>query len=135
MSRRKPTHTLVEAARLRYKGLKGCNECRQVLPLDSFTVNARDPSGRAGMCKPCRRDSRRKAGEEKARLLDMDFNELTTEEWLSLSPEELGISTEVWHGVYLRKVDEKTVRRLVKGGGKRRKATCERFLKQSEEWA
>ena len=129
MVKRVPLHTKKEAAELLAQGLKGCNECRQDLPLNHFTKSDRTT------CIPCRRDGTRKAKEAKARLLRMDFDELTTEEWLSLSPEELGISTEVWHGVYLRKVDEKTVRRLVKGGGKRRKATCERFLKQSEEWA
>ena len=72
---------------------------------------------------------------EKARLLYMDFNELTTDEWLSLSPEDMGLSPEVWRKMYLRKVDEKTVGRLVKGRCQRLRATGERFLKQSEEWA
>ena len=148
MHRNKPTHTPECGSHLLAMGLKECNKCRQVLPLDSFHVNAKDPSGRVGMCKPCRREYRiglrgkilaeedEKARLiEKARLLYMDFNELTTDEWLSLSPEDMGLSPEVWRKMYLRKVDEKTVGRLVKGRCQRLRATGERFLKQSEEWA
>lgn len=172
MPKNKPMHTPEEAAELLAKGLKGCSECRQVLPLDRFGVQAKAPSGRTSMCKPCRRKYRimlrkkkqfskenaRKSQESRLKALEFrlsveevawlmglialhqakdpdNWGSLIAKEWLQLSPEDLGLSPEVWRKMYLRKVDEKTVGRLVKGRCQRLRATGERFLKQSEEWA
>ena len=128
-------HTPERAAELLAKGLRGCVACRKDLPLDDFHVDKQAKSGRQSRCKPCRREYRMKINDRKEYARGVEFNDLSLKEWQSLSPEELGIDPEVWHGVYLRKMDEATVRRLCKGGGQKRRDVAERFLKQSDQWS